>query len=135
MNDLLSKLRQQLISMIEEIDNFKADSGDTLILKKEDFKALKYLGKLNSYIHLFEYKEGMKFILRQGDSYPYDLKTYKKLMDGTLEVLILTKCEKEYISSGHSINYELEDIHKTILRNLYKTAEEEKKDKAEPHHD
>jgi hypothetical protein len=134
MNDLILKLRQQLISMIEEIDNFKTASENTLIIKKADFKSINYLGKLNSYIHLFEYKNGAKFILRQGASYPYDLETYQKLMNGTLEILILTKRENEYISSGHSINYELEDKHKTILRNLYSPIEETN-DQAETHND
>ena len=119
MNDLLFKLRQQLISMIEEIDNFKTDSEDTLILKKEDFKSLNYLGKLNSYVHVFEYKNGVKFTLSESTSYPHDLGTYRKLMNGSLELLILNKREKEFLSSGHTINYELENINQTVLRNLY----------------
>lgn len=119
MNDLLLKFRQQLISMIEEIDNYKADIEDTLILKREDFKSLNYLGKLNSYIHVFEYKNGVKFTLRNSSTYSHDFETYRKLMNGTLEFLILNKKEKEYTSSGYTINYELENKNKTVLRNLY----------------
>jgi hypothetical protein len=121
MNDLIIKLRQQLVSMIEEIDNYNIPKDDTLFIKKEDLKWIKYLGKLNSYINVFEYKQEAVFTLRVSSSYPYDYEVYNKLMDGTLEILILNKREEEYQDSGHRINYNLEEKNNTILRNLYNT--------------
>ncbi|MGZ9676405.1 hypothetical protein [Flavobacterium sp. GNP001] len=119
MKDLLIKLRRQLAAMIEEIDNYNIPSDDTIFIKKEDLKWIKYLGKLNSYINVFEYKQEVIFTLRVSSSYPYDYEIYNKLMDGTLEILILNKREEEYVDSGHLINYTLEDKKNTILRDLY----------------
>jgi hypothetical protein len=124
MKDLIIKLRQQLVSMIEEIDNYNIPLDDTIFIKKEDLKWIKYLGKLNSYINVFEYKQEVIFTLRVSTSYPYDYEVYNKLMDGTLEILILNKREEEYLDSGHLINYTLEDKKNTILRDLYNTEKQ-----------
>lgn len=132
MNDLLIKLRQQLVSMIEEIDSYKIPHDDVIIIKKEDFKAINYLGKLNSYLHAFEYKNGVKFTLGESSSYPDELETYKKLSDGTLDILILNKRFEAFKSrSGHEINYNLENKIKTNLRNLYNPLEEQSEEDRE----
>ena len=115
MKDLIIKLRQQLVSMIEEIDNYNIPLDDTIFIQKEDLKWIKYLGKLNSYLHKFEYKGEVKFNLGVSSSYPLELDCYKKLMDGTLELIILNKKE----NSDGSSYYVLEDPIKTKLRNLY----------------
>jgi hypothetical protein len=115
MKDLIIKLRQQLVSMIEEIDNYNIPLDATIFIKKEDLKWIKYLGKLNSYRHEFEYKNGIKFNLGVSPSYPLEQDCYKKLIDGSLELIILNKKE----NSDGSSYYVLEDPIKTKLRNLY----------------
>jgi len=48
MNDLIIKLRQQLVSMIEEIDNYNIPIDDTtLFITKEDLKWIRYVAKPN----------------------------------------------------------------------------------------
>jgi hypothetical protein len=119
MNDLLLKLRQQLTSMIEEIDSFNNHNEDTIFIKKEDFKSISFLGNSTVHSYIFEYQNGVKFILDAAKKNPYHHETYTKLMNGTLELLILNKLDKEHISKGHTINYKLEVLNKTLLRNLY----------------
>lgn len=124
MNDLLFKLRQQLTSMIEEIDNFKSVPLNTIFIKKVDFKSIKYIAETSSSKHVFEYQKGVKFILYNHENIPYHLETYTKLMNGTLELLILNKCDKVHTTRGYSINYEIENENKTRLRNIYVPIEE-----------
>ena len=119
MDEFLPKLRQQLISMVEEIDTYlKIDDEKDIIIKKEDFNEIKHL-TYHVYDQLFEYKNGVKFSLSMRDSYPYEKEVYKKLMDGTLESLILNKRSEGSEIVGHFINYKVEDKIKTNLRNLY----------------
>jgi len=125
MSDLLIKLRQQLVSMIEEIDSYNLPLNETIFIRKDDLKWIKYLGKLNSYIYVFEYKNEVKFTLRVSSSYSYELAKYKELMEGTLEILILKKRNKEYEHSRFSINYDLEEPENTKLRNLYNSPKGE----------
>lgn len=115
MKDLIIKLRQQLVQIIEEIDSYDIPDDGTIFIQKEDLKWIQYLGKSNSYIHQFEYKNEVKFNLRASSSYPLDFETYKDLLAGTLELIILNKKE----SSDGSSYYVLEDPIKTKLRNLY----------------
>ena len=124
MNDLIIKLRQQLTSMIEEIDNYKIESIDTIIIKKADFKSIKKIGEISSSAHVFEYLNGVKFILLDYKKSPYNWETYNKFMNGTLEVLILNMRDKIFNTKGYSINYELEDENKTFRRNFKLPIEE-----------
>jgi hypothetical protein len=43
MKDLILNLRNQLVSMIEEIDNYSIPLDDTIFIKKEDLKRVKYI--------------------------------------------------------------------------------------------
>ena len=118
MKDLILNLRNQLVSMIEEIDNYNIPLDDTIFIKKEDLKWIEYKGNKgtkNNPRHEFEYKNDVKFSLNPVSYYPLELDCYKKLMDGTLELLILNKKE----NSDGSLYYVLEDPIKTKLRNLY----------------
>lgn len=138
MSDLLIKLRQQLVSMIEEIDNCKIALDDTIIIRREDFKSIKFLFYIGNNVNsnLFEYKNGVKFILgSEKDFKGYNNETYNKLMDGTLEVLILNKRNSVLNSLGYSINYELEPKKKTTLRNLYSPIIDENNEQIETDND
>jgi len=128
MNDLLKSLREHLTAMIEEIDNYTHADSDNIIIYKKDFKFIKYNGKLNSYIHVFEYKEDIKFTLRLSSSYPYELKIYKDITNGTLDFLILNKI-KGYSDGSQVINYSLEPVINTKLRNLYSPLKQEDEEK------
>ena len=55
-NEFLTELKRQLSSMMEIIDNYKMPIEDVIIISKDDLTDLKYIKKLNSYLHLFEYK-------------------------------------------------------------------------------
>lgn len=115
MNEFLIKLKEQLLAIVEEIDNYSSPSGDLIFIKKEDFRWISHLGRLNSNIHIFEYKDGMKFLVSD------NLTIYKNLMKGTLDEIILQKKENATEGSdGHLINYELEGFHHKTLRKLYK---------------
>ena len=91
MNPLLKNLREHLSAMIEEIDAYTHYEEHDIIIRSKEFKHLRHLGKLNSYLHVFEYKAGIKFILRVSPSYNYDYKIYQGLMHGALDMLILNK--------------------------------------------
>jgi len=50
--------------------------------------------KINSYINLFEYKNSIRFTLPDsGTSYQYEVSFYKKIMDGSIDRLILNKLQ------------------------------------------
>lgn len=118
MNEILTELKKQLSSMIEIIDNYKMPIEDAIIISKDDLTDLKYIKKLNSYLHLFEYKKSIRFQLPDsGNSYQYEVSHYKKIMDGSIERIILNKIESS--NEDSETNYKLEDWHKTKLRDLY----------------
>ena len=70
---------------------------------------------LNSYIHVFEYKEGIKFTLRVSPSYSYDYKIYQDFTNGSLDLLILNK-QDEYKNGGQIINV-VPDLDMVIIIN------------------
>ena len=128
MNDLLLKLREQLLAIVEEIDNFNISLDDTISIRKEDFKWLKFLDNSNS-ANIFEYKEDIKFILHTDDYNPYENSIYNQLMNGTLEVLILEKRKGSGITykinnKSIQVNYKVQEQQNTLLRNLYSTPKD-----------
>ncbi len=125
MDNLLKTLKEHLVVMVEEIDNYThANSGD-IIIKKEDFKYLNHLELNNNYGHVFEYKSGIKFTLfSNSQTSLYKSVIYSALMDGSLEVLILNKRD-DFEVGKHVINYSLETEIKTNLRNLYRPIKED----------
>ena len=68
---------------------------------------------------MFEFKNGIKFILSNDSRFTYSNSIYLALMNNSLDVLILKKRE-DFEFEGHLINYELETEIKTQLRNLYR---------------
>lgn len=99
------------------MDNLVVKHEDVIVIKKEDFANLRWVKKINSYVHLFEYKNSIRFTLPEsGNSYRYQVSFYNKIMDGTIEEIILNKIENK---SDSEVNYKLEDWHKTKLRELY----------------
>jgi hypothetical protein len=124
MENLLKNLRDHLSAMIEEIDAYTHYEDQDIIIKSKEFKHLRHRGKLNSYVNVFEYKDGIKFTLRVSQSYGYDYKIYQGLMDGSLDMLILNKRTEDHETDGHIINYTLEPYVDTKLRNLYRPFED-----------
>ena len=98
---------------------FESTRQDVIIINKEDFDKIKHLGKINSYIHLFEFNNEILFTLPNSDSYPYANSHFVKLFSGELERIILNKLENPWKENNLFVNYELESEHKTKLRNLY----------------
>ncbi len=126
MNEILLQLRKELNALIEVIDNYQPALDEVIIIKKEDLKHLKWKKKLNSYINLFEYKNSIRFTLPDSGSYPYQIGFYQKIMDGSLERLILNKINYNISSdeiskdtSSDQANYKLEEWQKTKLRDNF----------------
>lgn len=126
MIEILQQLRKELSALVEIIDNYQPVLDEVIIIKKEDLKHLKWKKKLNSYINLFEYKNSIRFTLPDSGSYPYEIGFYQKIIDGSLERLILNKIinntNSEEINSdtnSERVNYKLEEWQKTKLRDNY----------------
>lgn len=120
MNNPFDQLRMHLNSMLEIIDNYQAPLDELIIINKHDLVDLKYIGKTNSYRHIFEFRKSIRFSLPDsGYSYQYEVSHYKKIMDGSIERIILNKIENP--SEDSETNYKLEEWHKTKLRDLYST--------------
>lgn len=79
---------------------------------------------LNSYVHLFEYKRGIKFTLSVSQSYLYHLKVLQGLTNRSLDNIILNKIDDVKLSNRHIRNYSLEPKLHTTLRNLYSFTDE-----------
>ncbi len=124
MNEILLQLRKELNALVEIIDNYQPVLDEVIIIKKEDLIHLKWKKKLNSYINLFEYKNSIRFTLPDSGSYPYEIGFYQKIMDGSLERLILNKIinntsTEELSNDTDRANYKLEEWQKTKLRDNY----------------
>ena len=118
MENLLLKLREHLNIMIEIIDNYIPSHDDVVVLKKEDMKHLKFISK--SYDrNLFEYNNSIRFILEVKSYLPYEKSFYDRIMNGSIERIILNKLDKEHLIDGNLINYKLEEWEKTKLRDNY----------------
>lgn len=120
MNETLNQLRMHLNSMLEIIDKYKEPVDEVVIIRKNDMAELKHLRKINSYLHIFEFRKSIRFYLPDsGNSYQYEASFYKKIFDGTIERIILNKLENS--NENSEVNYKLEEWHKTKLRDLYST--------------
>jgi hypothetical protein len=118
MNEVLLKLRENLNSMIEIIDKYMPSQDDVIIIKKEDMKYLNFLGK--SYDrNIFEYSNSIRFVLEVKSYLPYEKSFYDRIMNGTIERIILNKLNNEILIDGVLINYKLEEWEKTKLRDNY----------------
>ena len=118
MNVVLLKLRENLNSMIEIIDKYIPSQDDVIIIKKEDMKYLNFLGK--SYDrNIFEYSNSIRFVLEVKSYLPYEKSFYDRIMNGTIERIILNKLNNEILIDGVLINYKLEEWEKTKLRDNY----------------
>jgi hypothetical protein len=122
MNNLLINLREQLISIIETIDLHMPKLEDVIIISKNDMKDLKWIKKNDYDRNLFEYKGCIRFTLssKGGGGNLSDQKIiYDKIMDGTIELIVLEKLRAETDMSGIIINYRVEEWQKTKMRENY----------------
>ncbi len=128
MNEKLKKIKVLTEELAKAINEYLVSfEMERIIIKKEQFNNIRHLGKLNSYVHVFDYNNGMIFTLPDsGSSYEYEKMHYSKLMSGELEELVIIKKKTPFNSNGYEINYELEPIEKTKLFNLYPTIQSEK---------
>ena len=110
MNEILQKLRNELNALILVIDNYQPIVDEVIIINKEDLKYLKWKKKLNSYINVFEYKNTIRFTLPDSGSYPYEIGFYNKIMDGSLERLILNRV----VNDSNSENLTADSISNII---------------------
>lgn len=129
MKDLLINLKEQLESMIETIENYIGEPSGDVIIRKEDLRYLKWIGQLNNNYHVFEYRNILKFALKEDDSNLYPMNTFKNLMNGTLDRIILNVKSTPYLSSGHLLTHDIENHNKTKLRDLYNQIPTFKEDK------
>ena len=117
----LKRIKEKLNQLIEEVEILeKSLSNDELIVGRNDFKKIKHKSKINSYLHKFEYVNGIFFILPSSGSNNYEISVYNKLMTGELDRIILVKKKTPYEDKGDLINYELEEWHQTKLREIYR---------------
>lgn len=117
MEEIVLQLRNKLDEIGKILDNLSVKHDEVIIIKNEDFAYLKWVKKMNSYVHLFEYKNSIRFTLPDsGNSYRYQVNFYNKIMDGSIKEIILNKMDND---SDSEVNYKLEDWHKTKLRELY----------------
>lgn len=115
---LIKDLAGQLANAIEEY--ISSIDPDRVVIEKMEFDKIRHIGMLNSYLHVFDYNNGIVFSLPDsGDSYAYQRMHYNKLMSGELQRLVLNKRKEVYKSVDYIINYELEPLPKTKLYNLY----------------
>jgi len=125
MNDVLLKLREQLISMIDVIDNYIPSQEDVIFINKEDMKHLKWVKKSDFDRNLFEYKKTIKFTLTTNShgSWDYQRLVYNQIMKGSIEKIVLVRLTTETHIETHMgdipINYKLEEWEQTKLRDLY----------------
>jgi hypothetical protein len=121
MNDVLLKLRDQLSSMIDVIDNYVPSQEDVISISKEDMKHLKWVKKNGHDVNLFEYKKTIKFTLTTngGGYWDYQRLVYNQIMNGSIEKIVLVKLTAESDMGGIPINYKLEEWEQTQLRDLY----------------
>jgi hypothetical protein len=111
LSDQLSKAISEYLTLIET---------DRIVIVKSQFHNIKLLGKLNSYVHVFDYCNGLVFTLPDsGNSYQYEKMHFLKLMSGELEQIVLNKKNPPVNQDKYIINYELEPAEKTRLFNLY----------------
>ncbi len=121
MNEKLKEVKTLSEHLTNAINEYFASIDiERVVINKEQFHNIRHLGKLNSYVHVFDYNNGMIFTLPDsGNSYAYEKMHYVKLMSGELEQIVLNKKKTPFISDGYKINYELEPLEKTKLFNLY----------------
>ena len=120
MNERLLEIQKQLELLSSLIKEFLYTSEkERIVIEKEDFKYIRHIGKLNSYLHVFEYLNDIVFPLANSSSYPYDFMHYSKLMSGELERIVLIKADHGNKIDGKAVNYKLEPLEKTRLFDLY----------------
>ncbi len=121
MNELLLKLREQLSSMIETLDNYIPVEDSIIVINKVDMKNLKWLKKNEHDRNLFEYKNTIRFTLssKGGGILNYQKFKFDQIMDGSIDKIVLVKLTNETEMNGIKINYRLEDLEQTKLRDLY----------------
>ena len=87
MEEIVKQLRNKLDEIGKILDNLEVRHDDVIFIRKEDFSNLKWVKKINSYLHLFEYKNSVRFTLPDsGNSYHYQVSFYNKIMDGTIRL-------------------------------------------------
>lgn len=122
MEQTINLLRAKLNEINVLLNDLHPIIENDIIITKSDLRHLKWLRKTNSYIHLFEYKNSVRFKLASsGDSYGYQVNFYNNIMNGTIDRIILNKIEGN--SDADGVNYKLEEWQKTRLRDLYNSNE------------
>lgn len=122
MEETIKQLRAKLDEMNLLLNDLQPIFENDIIITKSDLSHLKWLRKTNSYIHLFEYKNSIRFKLASsGESYQYQVNFYNNIMNGTIDRIILNKIERD--DDPDEVNYKLEEWHKTRLRDLYSPNE------------
>jgi hypothetical protein len=120
MKDLLFRLKKQLKSMLETIENHIELPSDEIMIRKEDLKYLHWRGNSRYGIktHVFEYKFDVKFRLYEANSYQGSI--YEKIMDGSIDRIILNKIQSNAKIDLDNVTHNLEDENETKLRDLYR---------------
>jgi hypothetical protein len=122
MNQKLSEIQKQLETLNRLISEYlKSSEEERIVIKKEDFGKIKHIGSVpKTDWHAFDYNNGCTFHL---NGYAYAKEHFVKLMDGTLDRLIIVKRNEPYEIHNYLFNYQLEDIEKTKLFDLYGKSE------------
>ena len=119
MNPKLLLIKEQLEQLNTSITEYlESTNQEVIILKKEDFGKIKFLGTTKSGAQIFEFNNGVIFPLIPLLS--NDNEHYTKLLSGELDRLILNKRETSVKWDNWIVNYKLESEVETKLRDLYK---------------
>lgn len=117
-DEKLIEIRKQFEVLNTLINEFlDSQKQDRIVLKRDDFKLIKYLGFTYN-MRILDYNDGCIFHLR--DDNVYHKEHYDKLMNGTLERLIINRRDNIFIRDNYKINYELESVERTKLNDLYR---------------
>ena len=120
MNEKLLLIKEQLEQLTNSINDYlESTNQDVIIIQKENFDKIHFLGETRHGSKVLDFNNGAIFILYLG--FNYQKLQYTKLMDGSLNRLIIKKRANSVSYDGRWVsNYELESEEETKLRDLYK---------------
>tara|TARA_R110001592_G_scaffold295677_2_gene565926 strand:+ start:1279 stop:1620 length:342 start_codon:yes stop_codon:yes gene_type:complete len=110
--------------MIEEIDNYTHEDHDNVVIDKNNFTHVDCIDSEENK-KIFKFKDEIIFILdinsyHSASTSFYEKDIYKKLLDGTLDMLILNKLDEPILLDSYRVNYKIESYENYSLRRTYK---------------
>jgi hypothetical protein len=126
MLEQLKEIKEKLNDLIQEVERLENSiHGEKIIHEKKDFKFIKRLGTRNNPPRqVFQYLNQVIFQLHSSENAysasKYETSIFNKLIDGTLERLILLKKASSLTNDGFTISHQVEEELDTKLRDAYR---------------